>query len=177
MVGDASDTALAVGLTGATHYPFIATTSIAIPDTYYWAKILLSKGGTTFSIVQYSNDGTLLISHGYSAYGYIVIFDAVTGAVLSARSYSSNGYSNYNHLVKSMVISSGNTPMAYVLSNYATSSSCTGQHLFKFDPTTITTPSWTKKTTGTNNCGHLGLKFGRSESLLYAFSWFNSLST
>jgi hypothetical protein len=78
-----------------------------------------------------------------------------------------------------MVISSGASPMAYVLSNYRTSSNgCTGQHLFKFDPKTITA-AWTKKTKGisTNNCGHLGLTFGRSESVLYAFSWFNSLST
>ena len=70
--------------------------------------------------------------------------------------------------------------MAYVLSNYQDATPpCTGQHLFKFDPTTITfhPSSWTKKTTGTNNCGHLGLSLGRSESVLYAFSWFNSLST
>ena len=67
--------------------------------------------------------------------------------------------------------------MAYVLSNYQDATpSCTGQHLFKFDPTTITS-SWTKKTIGSTNCGHLGLTFGRSESVLYAFSWFNSLST
>ena len=66
--------------------------------------------------------------------------------------------------------------MAYVLSNYRTNPSCTGQHLFKFDPATITS-IWTKKTTGTTNCGNLGLTFGRSESVLYAFSWFNSLTT
>jgi len=106
-----------------------------------------------------------------------VIFNAVTGAVLSARSYSSNEYWNYNELIKSMVISSGASPMAYVLSNYQDATpSCTGQHFFKFDPATITS-SWTKKTTGTTNCGHLGLTFGRSESVLYAFSWFNNLST
>ncbi len=78
-----------------------------------------------------------------------------------------------------MVISSGTSPMAYVLSNYQDEThSCTGQHLFKFDPATITS-IWTKKTIGsdTTNCGHLGLTFGRSESVLYAFSWFNSLST
>ena len=69
--------------------------------------------------------------------------------------------------------------MAYVLSNYY-DSGWNGQHLFKFDPTTITPhlSSWTKKTTGSSdtNFGHLGLTFGRSESVLYAFSWFNSLS-
>ena len=105
-----------------------------------------------------------------------MIFNTATGAVLSARSYSSNGYQNYYPLIKSMVISSGASPMAYVLSDYKTSSSCTGQHFFKFDPATFTS-IWTKKTTGTTNCGHLGLIFGRSESVLYAFSRFNSLST
>jgi hypothetical protein len=81
-----------------------------------------------------------------------------------------------------MVISSGPSPMAYVLSDFdEVGNGCTGQQLFKFDPITITTHSsaWIKKTTGINlnNCGHLGLKLGRGESLLYAFSNFNSFST
>jgi hypothetical protein len=102
-----------------------------------------------------------------------------TGAVKSARSYSSGEYYNYNPLIKSMVISSGPSPMAYVLSNFRTSISCTGQQIFKFDPTTITPHSsaWVKQTPGTTDCGHLGLTFGRGELLLYAFSRFNSLST
>ncbi len=69
--------------------------------------------------------------------------------------------------------------MGYVLSDYKDNNQvCTGQHFFKFDPKTITS-FWTKKTTGSsiNNCGHLGLTFGRTESVLYAFSWFNYLST
>ena len=74
-----------------------------------------------------------------------------TGSVLSARSYSSNGYQNNNNLIKSIIISSGASPMAYVLSNYLDpATSYTDQHLFKFDPTTITS-SWTKKTTGTTD--------------------------
>ena len=81
-----------------------------------------------------------------------------------------------------MMISSGANPMAYVLSDYQDlSPSCTGQHLLKFDPKTLIAhpSSWAKKTIGsnTNNCGHLGLTFGRSESMLYVFSWFNSMST
>jgi hypothetical protein len=67
--------------------------------------------------------------------------------------------------------------MAYVLSNFK-GTTCTGQHLFKFDPTTtiVHQSAWNKKTTG-SNCGHLGLTLGRDESVLYAFSFFNSLST
>jgi len=60
-----------------------------------------------------------MIAHSFeSTNEYIVVFDTPTGAVLSARKYTSNGYWNYNVLVKSMVISSGASPMAYVLSNY-----------------------------------------------------------
>jgi hypothetical protein len=63
MVGHTSDTNLATGLTSGENYPFIAVTSVAIPDTYYWAKVLSLKGGTTLFGVQYSNDGALLIAH------------------------------------------------------------------------------------------------------------------
>ncbi len=104
-----------------------------------------------------------------------------TGVVLSARSYSSNGNFNYNYYVKSMIISSGVNPMAYVLSDYKDSQGCLGQHFFKFDPTSISVhPSaWIKKTIGSFavNCGHMGLTFGRGESFLYAFSfYYNTIS-
>jgi hypothetical protein len=45
-----------------------------------------------------------------------VVFNVETGTVLSARSYSSNVIKNIKGLVKSMLISSGAFPMAYVLS-------------------------------------------------------------
>ena len=48
IVGYTWDTTL-TGLTSGTNYPFIAVTSVAIPDTYYWAKVLSLKGGTRFS--------------------------------------------------------------------------------------------------------------------------------
>jgi hypothetical protein len=71
--------------------------------------------------------------------------DVSTGNVLSARKYSAGGYSNYNNRVKSMLVSSGASPMAYVLSDYKTSSSYTGQHLFKFDPLTFSSAAvWIK---------------------------------
>ncbi len=84
-----------------------------------------------------------------------------------------------------MAISSGASPMAYVLSDIrdinSINNDCTGQNLFKFDPTTINPhlSAWTKKTIGIDlyNCGHLGLAFGWGESVFYAFSIFNSLST
>ena len=102
-------------------------TSVAIPDYYYWAKVLSLKTSNTFYGVQFSTDGTLLIAHSYSVSSFIVVFDVATGAVKSARSYSSGGYYNFNHHIKSMVISSGPSPMAYVLSNFETTSECTGQ--------------------------------------------------
>ena len=47
MVGGTFDATLATGLTSGP-YPFIAVTSVAIPVTYYWAKVLSLKGGTSF---------------------------------------------------------------------------------------------------------------------------------
>jgi hypothetical protein len=47
MVGDTYDTTLATGLTSGTGYPLIAVTSVAIPDTYYWVKVLLIKGNSS----------------------------------------------------------------------------------------------------------------------------------
>ncbi len=77
-----------------------------------------------------------------------------------------------------MVVSSGAGAKAYVLSNYQNLSFCSSQQLLAFDPLTPpTAPIWAKMTlvSGTSNfCGHLGLTFGREESFLYAFSWYNN---
>ena len=40
MVGNTFDTTLSAGLASGPHNPFIAVTSVAIPHTYYWAKVL-----------------------------------------------------------------------------------------------------------------------------------------
>ena len=67
-------------------------TSIAIPDYYYWAKVLyLLKEYSSLYGVQFSTDGALLIAHSISNSTFIVVFDVATGAVKSARSYSSGG--------------------------------------------------------------------------------------
>jgi hypothetical protein len=47
MVGHTFDLTLATWLTSGTYYPLIAVTSVAIPDKYYWAKILSLKGGSS----------------------------------------------------------------------------------------------------------------------------------
>ncbi len=91
MVGSTYDTTLTTGLTSGSR-PFIAVTSVAIPDYYYWAKMHSLKTSTEFYGVQFSIDGTLLITHSYSASNFIVVYDVATGAVKSARSYSSGGY-------------------------------------------------------------------------------------
>jgi hypothetical protein len=53
--------------------------------------------------------------------------------------------------------------------------------LFKFNPLTFSSAAvWIKETllsTPPDDCGHLGLVFGRSESFLYAFSWYDGKST
>jgi hypothetical protein len=103
-------------------------TSIAIPDYYYWAKVLsLTHATSSLYGVQFSTDGALLIAHCVSYPSFIVVFDVATGAVKSARRYSSGGTWNYNNYIKSMVISSGSSPMAYVLSDLRSGEFCTGQ--------------------------------------------------
>ncbi len=77
------------------------------------------------------------------------------------------------------MVGSGAAPKAYILSNYKTGPSIElSQHLMAFDPLTppTTAPIWAKMTlvTGSAYCGHLGLTFGRGESLLYAYSWYNN---
>ncbi len=100
-------------------YPYLAVTSIDIPDKYYWAKVLSLYPGATFSGLKFSNDGALLISHSYdTANGCIVAFNVGSGVVLSARSYSSYSFKNFNPLIKSILISSGASPMSYILSNH-----------------------------------------------------------
>ncbi len=91
----------------------------------YWAKAFTSKDGTMAG-VQFSRDGALLIGHSHSYESFIAVFNSATGAIQSLRTYSTANSYNYNNLVKSIIIGSGTTPMAYVLSRYYVSSSCTG---------------------------------------------------
>jgi hypothetical protein len=56
-----------------------------------------------------------------------VAFEVNSGKIISARKYSAGGYRNYENL-RSMTLSSGSSPMGYVLSNYRTGlsfASCT----------------------------------------------------
>jgi hypothetical protein len=76
--------------------------------------------------VQFSSDGALLIGHSASTTSFIVVFNSATGDIKSLRTYSTKNFYNYHYLVKSIIIGSGTTPMAYVLSKYYDSSSCTG---------------------------------------------------
>ena len=79
MVGYTWDTTLTGFSSG--YRPFIAVTSVAIPDYYYWAKVHSVKTSTEFYGVQFSTDGTLLITHSWSTSNYIVVYDVATGAV------------------------------------------------------------------------------------------------
>jgi hypothetical protein len=94
-------------------------TSISTGGKYYWAKALSLKTGSSFAGVQFSTDGALLIAHcdGLSS-NCIVVFNVSSGNILSARSYSAGGNNNFNNQIRSMTVSSGASPMAYVLSNY-----------------------------------------------------------
>ena len=130
--------------------PYVALQSISNGGFIFWAKAFSSKTGNFISGVQFSTNGALLIAHSSSSDSFIVVINVSSGNILSASSYSVGGYWNYNNFVKSMLVSSGASPMAYVLSNYKTfvppsSSSCTGQYLFKFNPLTFTSAAvWIK---------------------------------
>jgi hypothetical protein len=114
MAGSTSDNSL----TGTSiNIPYVALQSISVGGKIYWAKAFSSKAWQSMTGVQFSTDGALLIAHGYSSSNFIVVIDVSSGNILSARSYSAGGYENYNNLVKSMLVSSGASPMAYVLSN------------------------------------------------------------
>jgi hypothetical protein len=116
MGGETSDNSI-TGMTTASYIPYVALQSISTGGKFYWAKALSSKAGDSIRGVQFSNDGALLIVHSYSPSSFIVVFRVSSGNVLTARTYSSDGYYNYNNLIKSMIVSSGASPMAYVLSN------------------------------------------------------------
>jgi hypothetical protein len=113
--------------------------------------------------------------------GFIVVFNGASGAVISSRGYSTSSFDNYDSRIKSLLVSSGASPMAYVLSKYQGTLSCSTQHFLKFNPLTFSaTPIWAKKTLKSafeDDCSNLGLAFGRGENFLYAFSWYNSEST
>jgi hypothetical protein len=47
-----------------------------------------------------------------------VVFNVSSGNILSARKYSAVGGYYYTKEIRSMTVSSGASPMAYVLSNY-----------------------------------------------------------
>jgi len=132
--------------------------------------------------LQFSTDGVLLIAHsGLLSPAFIVVFNSATGAVVSSRGYSSGSYDNYDNRTKSLLVSAGSAPMAYVLTKFQTSTLCSSQHFFKFDPLVFSpSPVWAKKTlvsATASDCLHLGITFGRNEIFIYAFSWYNSKST
>jgi hypothetical protein len=125
LAGDTYDNSLTAIIT-TSRIPYLALASISAGSKYYWAKALSLKTATSFYGVQFSTDGSLLIAHsGISSSNYIVVFSVDSGKIMSARSYSSGGNNNYYYSIRSMTVSSGSSPMAYVLSNYDTSS-CTG---------------------------------------------------
>jgi hypothetical protein len=125
MGGTTSDNSI-TGITTTSSIPYVALQSISTGGKFYWAKALSSKAGDSIRGVQFSTDGALLIVHSSSASSFIVVFNVTSGNVLSARRYSTGGDYNYNYLVKSMLVSSGASPMAYVLSDYNVGGSCTG---------------------------------------------------
>ncbi len=78
------------------------------------------------------------------------MFDANDGAHKTTRTYTANIIAQ-NEYIKSIIISSGASPKAYVMSSYKTSAvSCTGNQVFAFDLLSVTNVIWAKRTS--NGC-------------------------
>ena len=92
--------------------------SISKSAFFYWAKSFSKKNAYVIAGIALSTDGALLIVHGWGETGFITIFNSFSGAVVSARAYSTHSYWNYNEMVKSLVVGSGAAAKAYVLSNF-----------------------------------------------------------
>jgi hypothetical protein len=85
--------------------------------------------------------------------------EVISGKVLSARSYSIAHSFIYDNKWKSMQISSGPSPMAYVLSSNKNIAL-----LLKFNPLSFSPPVWKKQASlGNCNCG-LGLILGKDQN-------------
>lgn len=115
MAGDTYDFFLTGSFSGL---PYIALQSISEAGKIYWAKVFSLKLSHYICGVQFSTDGALLISHSCNNDSFIAVIEVSSGIVKSARTYSYGGHWNYHNLVKSMLISKGLSPKAYVLSNY-----------------------------------------------------------
>jgi hypothetical protein len=93
LAGSTHDVSL-TGLSFYTYYvPYIAVSSISGAGKYYWAKSFNSHPDLFIAGVQFSSDGALLIAHSRRlVINFIVTIDVISGSVLSARTYSQNGY-------------------------------------------------------------------------------------
>lgn len=68
--------------------------------------------------MKFSTDGALLIAHScWTNNNIITVFDASNGNVLTSRKFSTTS-DEFLSASKSIAVSSGASPMAYVLSNY-----------------------------------------------------------
>ena len=171
MAGHTEDFSLS-GLPNDVYWnPFAVLASISIPDYYYWAKVFSHLGFCYFTGLQFSTDGSLLISvlNCNNEFKEVVVTMQVSsGVVLSAAtrpdSYSYNGF-------ESIVVSSKTDPIGFMLLDTINHDAT---FLIKFDPLKITSdPSWLlqseRKSGDPVDHYKLGLVFGREESFIYAF--------
>ncbi len=79
----------------------------------------------------FSTDGRYIIARAnsnLSSVGILIVIDVDSGNVISARSYQNSRIHFDNYAIKSILMSSTvNPPVAYVLSEFRTSSSCDAQ--------------------------------------------------
>jgi hypothetical protein len=91
LAGETFDNTL-TGIITSSRIPYLALASISGGGKYHWAKALSLKLGTSLVTVEFSTDGSLLITHsGGSTINFIVVFNVNSGNILSARGYSAGG--------------------------------------------------------------------------------------
>ncbi len=83
MTGMTMDTVL-TGYTFANYVPYVAMMQLSTTAVFYWAKSFSQKNAYLISGIAFSTDGALLITHGFALNGFITVFNAISGAVVSA---------------------------------------------------------------------------------------------
>jgi hypothetical protein len=91
LAGETFDNTL-TGIITSSRIPFLALASISGGGKFYWAKALSLKTSTTFVSLEFSTDGSLIITNGGgSLNNFLVVFNVNSGKILSARTYSAGG--------------------------------------------------------------------------------------
>lgn len=99
-----------------------------------------------------------------------MIFDSNDGTIKTSIMFEGSGIT-VDRLLKTIIISSGATPIAYMVTKHKPNYLCSGNKVFSFDPLTFSPNArWVKIINPADSCNYLGISFGWSESIIYAYN-------